>query len=89
VQAFAQPLLLTTARARPWLAARCAFETSTGAACAWLVVKTAAADAVVSLTTSARSCLPFALMPQCRPAARKPRGAVTPPSSSLIVYAMS
>ena len=34
-----------------------------------------------SHTTSERSGLPLALMPQCRPAARKPAGAVTPPST--------
>src|SRR4030095_13048697 len=43
-------------------------------------VSSAAADAGVSLTISDRSGLPLALMPQCRPLARNPDGAVTPPS---------
>ena len=45
VQAFAQPLLTTTARAVPPVASRCSREMRTGAAVAWLVVNTAAADA--------------------------------------------
>ena len=38
VQAFAQPLLATTARAVPPDRSRCSRDTMTGAACAWLVV---------------------------------------------------
>src|SRR5580704_9055213 len=78
VQALAQPLLATIARARPPERARCSRETRTGAACALLVVKTAAAVAGTSDTTSARS-RPLALMPALTPAARKPCGVVTPP----------
>ena len=48
VQALAQPLLVTTARARPPLAARCAFDTSTGAAWARFMVKRPAAVAGAS-----------------------------------------
>ena len=43
-------------------------------------MKTPAAVAGASLTISDRSGLPLALMPQCRPLARKPDGAVTPPA---------
>ena len=88
VQALAQPLLVTTARARPPDAARCSCETSTGAAWAMFVVNTAAAAAGVSLTSSARSFLPLALMPQCSPAARNPAGAVTPPGIAVIDVVM-
>ena len=48
MQALAQPLLTTIAAARPPEAASCSRETSTGAACARLVVKTAAALAGTS-----------------------------------------
>ena len=55
--------------------ARC--ETSTGAACAWLVVKTAAAVRRRVGRRAARDRgSPFALMPALTPAARKPRGVV-------------
>jgi hypothetical protein len=74
VAAFAQPALMTTARA--WPLARCSRETSTGAAWARLRVKTPAAAHVRSATTSARSS-PSALMPLATAEARKPRGAVT------------
>ena len=57
VQALAQPLLTMTARAMPPARARCSRDTSTGAACALLGVKTAAAVAGVSDTSSARSGL--------------------------------
>src|SRR5438874_2618545 len=72
------------ARARPADAASCAFDTMTGAACARLVVKTAAADASRSLTISARS-RPLFLMPQATPVARKPAGAVTAPPIGAMV----
>ena len=81
VQALAQPLLTTMARAAPPERTRCSRETTTGAAGARLVVKTAAACAGASETSSARSSPPLALMPALTPAARKPRGAVTPPGS--------
>ncbi len=55
-------------------------DTMTGAACARLVVKTAAAEAGRSDAITARSSPPFALIPQATPAAVKPRGAVTLPS---------
>ena len=80
VHAFAQPLLTMTARAAPPERARCSRDTTTGAAIARLVVKTAAACAGTSDTSSARSSPPLALMPALVPTARKPRGAVTPPS---------
>ena len=79
VHALAQPLLTTMARVAPPERARCSRETITGAAVARLVVKTAAACAGASETSSARSSPPLALMPALVPAARKPRGAVTPP----------
>ena len=44
MHAFAQPLLMTTTRERPPDACSLAFETSTGAATALLVVNTAALD---------------------------------------------
>ena len=80
VQALAQPLLHTMTRARPSERSRFILDSSTGAACARLVVKTPAADARSSDTTSARSSCGEALMPASTPAALKPAGAVTPPS---------
>ena len=73
--AFAQPALMTTARARP--PARCSRDTSTGAAWARFVVNTPAAAQAWSATTRARS-RPCALMPLATAAARNPPGAVTP-----------
>ena len=73
VQALAQPLLTTIAAARPPEAASRSRDTRTGAACARLVVNTAAALAGASAASSARSRAPDALMPQATPAARKPR----------------
>src|SRR5262245_7891386 len=67
------------ARAAPPERCRCSRETTTGAATARLVVKTDAARAVVSDTTSARSSAWLALMPAATPAARNPRAEVTPP----------
>src|SRR5205085_10054384 len=87
VQALAQPLLITTTRERPPDALSLAFETSTGAATALLVVNTAALDAGTSLTINARSRLPDFLIPQATPAARKPAGAETPPSIGSIATA--
>jgi len=78
VAALAQPALTTTARARP--EARCSRETTTGAACAALVVKTAAAAHGPWATTRARSS-PVALMPAAVAAAQKPAGAVMAPVS--------
>src|SRR5262252_205997 len=80
VQALAQPLLTTMARATPPERDRCSRETTTGAAIALFVVKTAAACAGASETSSARSALPFDLMPALMPAARNPRAVVTPPA---------
>ena len=51
VQALAQPLLATMARATPPERDRCSFDTSTGAACARLVVNTATAVAGRSETS--------------------------------------
>jgi hypothetical protein len=85
VHAFAHPLLTTIARAIPPDRCRCSFDTSTGAACARFVVKTAAAVAGWSETSRARSS-PFALMPALTPAARKPFGRVTPPESVSSVW---
>jgi hypothetical protein len=79
VQAFAHPLLTTIAEIRPADACMCSRETRTGAACARFVVNTAAAVDGESDTITARSSLPFALMPHATPAARNPAGAVTPP----------
>src|SRR5687768_356017 len=45
------------------------------------MVNTPAAAAGTSLTISERSGLPLALIPQWSPLARKPEGAVTPPST--------
>src|ERR1035438_6633205 len=77
VQAFAFPLLTTIAEALPDFA--CCMLNFTGAAFTWLVVNTAATTAGVSETISAMSFLPLALSPAAKPAARKPRGAVTAP----------
>src|SRR4029077_12195495 len=89
VQALAQPLLTTIARATPFERARCSRHTTTGAATARLVVKTAAACAGVSDTTPARSRALLALMPAATPAARKPRAAVIPPGivEEPLIYA--
>ena len=61
VQALAQPLLQTIARALPPDISRFARETTTGAACVLLVVNTAAADtgrsAVISMTSSGQACV--------------------------------
>ena len=88
VHAFAQPLLTMTARAMPPERARCSRDTTTGAASARLVVNTAAACAGPSQTSSARSSPPLALMPALTPAARKPRGVVTPPEMAETVAAI-
>ena len=61
VHALAQPLLTMIARAAPPERARCSRDTTTGAACARLVVKTAAACAGTSETSSARSSPPVGL----------------------------
>ncbi len=79
VQALAQPLLTRTARTAPLDAARCSLLTMTPADCTRLVVKTPAACAGASETSSIRSGAPLALMPALMPAARNPRGVVTPP----------
>src|SRR5258705_7024068 len=85
VQAFAQPLFTTMAQPVPRVTSRCRFETSTGAACARLVVNRPAIDANVSTARTARSSAPaFALMPQCSAADRNPVGAVMPPSIGAI-----
>ena len=77
VQAFAPPELRITVRSRPVVRTCC--DHSTGAAFTWLRVKTPAAEwSGPSLKTSARSSAPDALMPAAIPAARNPRGAVTP-----------
>jgi hypothetical protein len=73
VPAFAQPALITIARARP--SARCSREISTGAAFARLAVKMPAEAQGPSAATSARSSRPN-LIPAATPAARKPSGAV-------------
>ena len=89
VQALAQPLLVTMARRlaagrRPGASS----HTSTGAALARLVVKTPAAlRRRVADDAAARSGLPLALMPQCRPLARKPDGAVMPPANGDAISA--
>src|SRR4029450_3367099 len=64
---------------------RCRFETSTGAACARLVVNRPAIDANVSTASTVRSSAPGgALMPQWTAAERKPVGAVMPPSTGTM-----
>src|ERR1039458_10118100 len=77
VQAFAFALLTTIAEALPDFA--CCMLNFTGAAFTWFVVNTAATTAGLSETRSAMSFLPLALSPAAKPAARKPRGAVTEP----------
>ena len=77
VQALAQPLLTTTAPIWPAEACRLARETRTGGACARFVVKTAAAEAGVSDTMTARSS-PLRRMPAWTPAATAP--AFEPPA---------
>ena len=79
VAAFAQPALITTARARP--DATCSRDTITGAAGARLSVKTAAAAHSRSAASSARSA-PSGLIPAATEAARKPSGAVIAPRAS-------
>src|SRR5207249_7659438 len=74
-----------TARATPPERVRWSRETSTGAACARLIVKTAAAVAGVSETRRARSNPPLALIPALTPAARNPCGVVTPPLATPTV----
>ncbi len=76
VAALAFPLEITTARARP--CAICRRESVTGAATVALRVNTAAADTVSLAATIAMSGRPEALIPAATPAARKPRGNVTP-----------
>ena len=61
VHALAQPLLIDDRARAAAGRAQVALETRTGAACAWLVVKTAAADAGTSLTINARSSPPACL----------------------------
>ena len=85
VQAFAQPLLTTIARATLSDRSRCSRERTTGAACARFIVKTAAAVAAVSDTRSARSGAPLALIPALTPAALNPAGVVTPPLTTATV----
>ena len=78
VHAFALPALTTAARTRP--PATFARETTTGAAATAFVVKTAAAGTGSAAAIIATSSLPDFLMPAATPEARKPCGAVTPPS---------
>ncbi len=80
VAALAQPLLRTTAAARPEVAARWARLTFTGPAVALLDVNTAAATTgrPSSVATRDRSGSPLALIPQATPAATNPSGEVTP-----------
>ena len=86
VQAFAHPLFTTMARATPLLRSRWRFETRTGAACARLVVKIPAAEALPSAASTVRSSdVAAALMPQWSAAERKPCGAVTPPDVGAMV----
>ena len=82
VQALAHPLLTTMARARPADAARWLRHTTTGAATARLVVKTAATLTGRSAAMRARSNASF-LIPHATAAQRKPWAAVTPPSTGL------
>src|SRR5436190_23964545 len=79
VAALAQPLLRTTAAARPEVAARWARVTFTGPAVARLVVKTAAAATgrPSPVATRDRSGSPLALMPHATPAATNPSGEET------------
>ena len=70
VEALAFPLLTTIAWRRPALTR--SWPTSTGAAFTLFVVKAATAVAGTSETTSARSFLPLALIPQATPAKRNP-----------------
>ena len=80
VQALAQPLLMTTARAQPSVRWRCCRETCTGAACARFVVKIPAALAVDSAAITVRSSADAAaLMPLCTDPAWNPSGAAMPP----------
>ena len=70
VQALAQPLLTTMARACRWRRSRCSRDTSTGAAWARLVVKTPRPTQAHPPPSQAEiQALAAALMPQCTPAA--------------------
>ena len=80
MQALAQPLLTTIARATPPERARCSRETSTGAACAQ-VGREDRGRGRRTVRDEQRQVEPLlALMPALTPAARKPCGAVTPPA---------
>ena len=79
VQALAWPELVSTARARPPLAASRSAQRSTQAARTSEVVKVPAHTAPSGASSSERSGLPEGLRPAVMPAARKPTGAVTPP----------
>jgi hypothetical protein len=74
VQVLALPELTTTADILALLT--CSLQTRTAAETTLLVVKTAAAFAPVGQASSAKSDLPDFLTPQCKPAAKKPLGAV-------------
>ena len=81
VQALAFPLLAIMAWA--FLVRRTVRQRWMGAAASRFMVKTPAAVAGASETIRARSRLPRSLIPQLTPLARKPKGAVTPPSIGL------
>ena len=79
VQALAWPELVSTARARPPLAASRSAQRSTQAARTNEVVKLPAQTAPSGASSRERSGLPEGLRPAVIPAARKPAGAVRPP----------
>ncbi len=81
-QALALPLLITIPRA--WPAANRSMVRTSECPFTKFLVNTPAATAGSSLTTKARSLLPFAFRPQATPAARKPGTEVTLPFSTFI-----
>src|SRR5258705_4599265 len=74
VAQLALPAFTTTARMRPFDARRCSLEMRTGAATTRFCVKTAAADAGMSLERIARSSAPRVFKPHAVAAKRNPRG---------------
>src|SRR5450756_246866 len=80
VQALALPALTTTARR--WAQSLVSRVSRTGAAAAALLVNVAAETPATSDARMPRSSLPRFLTPLATPAARKPCGSATPPSTS-------
>src|SRR5215470_11425634 len=85
VTALAFPEFTRTARIRPPLSFKCAFETIKGAAMKVFCVKTAAVVAGVSEQINARSRAPFALIPAATAAVLNPLTTIVLLSITLCV----